>query len=327
MTKIVVTGGSGFIGTNLIDYLKNDYDLINIDKKPPIKSSHKDFWVSCNLLDKRKLEQLFRKERPQAIVHLAARADVDGISLDDYKDNTEGTRNVIYAANTIKNDLSKLIITSTQFVYQADGYPSSDWDYEPYTIYGESKVVNENDTRELVDKRINWTIIRPTNIWGPWHWRYPDEFWKVLSKGLYFHPRTEKPIYRSYGFVLNVCHQIRKILELPNDKVHKEVFYVGDEPIELEKWVNAFSLAQTGRKVKVVPGNFIKFLAIFGDVTTAFGLGFPITSSRFKSMTTSNSAPMKKTIEVLGYPPYSLQDGVNITTKWLKNYHPKLVKI
>jgi len=327
MKKIIITGGSGFIGTNLVDYLKNNYKIINLDLKKPVNNDHNEYWIQSDILDSDRLEKIILSENPAYIVHLAAKADVEGKSMKNYDVNTVGTRNIIHAANKIKNNLSRLVITSTQFVYQGDGFPTSDKDYEPYTLYGESKVINENDTRKLVDDEIIWSIIRPTNIWGPWHWRYPEEFWKVLAKGYYFHPKTKKPVMRSYGFVLNVCHQIKQILELPNEQVNKKIFYAGDEPIELDRWVNAFSNAQIGRNVKEVPAGLVKTIAFVGDVFEKFGMNFPITSSRFQSMTTSNSAPMKDTQNILGGSPYTLEEGVSITIEWMKKYYPELVKV
>jgi nucleoside-diphosphate-sugar epimerase len=171
-----------------------------------------------------------------------------------------------------------------------------------------------------------WVIIRPTNIWGPWHIRYPHEFWKVLSKGLYFHP-GKQPVIRSYGYVGNVVYQIIEMLESAEEKIDKQVFYVGDEPIDIYHWVNGFSLKQIGKKVRVMPRFFVKLLAITGDILALFHIRFPLTSSRYKSMTSSNSAPMEKTIKAFGTPPYSLDQGIDETVEWLKVQHPELVKI
>lgn len=60
-----------------------------------------------------------------------------------------------------------LIITSTQYVYRPGmDLPKNDADYNPHTKYGESKVINEKDIRTS-NIKYSWTIIRPTNIWGP----------------------------------------------------------------------------------------------------------------------------------------------------------------
>jgi hypothetical protein len=109
--------------------------------------------------------------------------------------------------------------------------------------------------------------------------------------------------------------------------VHKKVFYVGDSPDDIVNWANEFSKALRGTKVKIVPAVLVYSLGLLGDVLKLFGITFPITTSRYKSMTTSNSAPMEKTFEILGDPPYSLEQGVAVTVNWLRRYHPDLVRV
>jgi len=322
--KILITGGSGFIGTNLIDHLKNNYSLLNIDIKPPINSDQKEYWRECDILDKSKLFEILRDFQPDFLIHLAARADVEGKTLDDYKANTIGTQNVLEAVKNTSS-MKRVIITSTQFVNQYHGFPKDDEDFAPYTVYGQSKVITEKITREA-ELDCCWTIIRPTNIWGPWHWRYPNEFWKVIAEGKYLHPSNQKVI-RSYGYVGNVCWQIQKILEIDESLVCGKVYYVGDEPIDILKWVNEFSKQQIGKNVKEVDKRLLRIIAVFGDLLKIMGIKFPLTSSRLKSMTTSNVAPMNKTFQVLGKSPYSLEEGVKETIKWLKRYYPNLVEV
>jgi len=324
--KILISGGSGFIGTNLIDdLLKKQHEILNVDKNPPHKNEHKVYWTVCDILDRTKLQDIFSKFRPNVVVHMAARTDTDPKNnLDDYKTNTEGTKNILESVKTI-DSVERIVITSTQFVYQAENSePQSDEDYLPHTVYGESKVLAEQVTRKA-DLNCVWTIIRPTNVWGPWHLRYPYEFWKTVSKGLYFHPSGRKVI-RSYGYVGNVVWQIERILESNPIVVNKKTFYVGDEPCDLKDWVNGFSKEQIGREVIVVPRIFLRVLGYFGDLLKIVGITFPITSSRFKSMTTSNAAPMQNTFEAFGIPPYSLEQGIQATVEWMRDYHPHLVK-
>lgn len=316
--SFLVTGGSGFIGTNLIDCLiKNkEEQIINLDIKEPKKETHRKYWYCIDLLDEKKLNDILIKKKPTHIVHLAARTDTDkNNNIDGYKANTEGTRNLISAIKLVKTT-KRLIITSTQFVHQCQGIPKDDEDYAPHTAYGQSKVITEQLVRKA-DLNCLWTIIRPTNIWGPWHPRYPKEFWLVLKKGLYFHP-GKQPVVRSYGYVGNVTHQILKILELPAETVHGRVFYVGDRPINLLDWVNGFSNELIHRDVIVIPRFLVQSLAKLGDFLSLFHLAFPLNSSRFKSMTIDNPAPMDETFKVLGESPYSLARGIKETAKWLK---------
>jgi nucleoside-diphosphate-sugar epimerase len=322
--KYLVTGGSGFIGTNLIEeLLMQGHEIVNVDIASPRNEEHASHWEEMDILDLDGLLSIFRKFRPDLVVHLAARTDTDGTHLDEYLANTKGTENVLAAVKAV-DSIQRTIITSTQFVNQYSGVPKDDFDFAPHTVYGESKVINERMTRQA-DLKCAWTIIRPTNIWGPWHSRYPHEFWRVLGKGLYFHP-SDKSVVRAYGYVKNVVHQIIKIFEADSELVSMQVFYVGDNPIELIDWVNGFSVGQTGKEVRVIPAALVRNMALFGDVLAMLKIRFPITSSRYKSMTTSNGVPMDKTTKALGFSPYTLEQGIQETVEWLKVYYPDLVR-
>ena len=315
--KVLITGGSGFIGINLIDrLLESNIDFLNIDIRLPEKKSHCPYCKLVDIMDKKMLLQSFLEYKPTHVIHLAARTDTDSDLLQDYKVNTEGTQNVLEAIRNTP-EVKRVIITSTQFVLKPGPLPKHDKDFDPHTTYGQSKVITEQLTR---DANLNccWTLIRPTNVWGPWHSRYPKEFWRVLGKGMYFHP-GHQPVMRSYAYVGNVVDQILKIFQAPSEKVNAKVFYLGDSPINLYKWVNGFSNKLIGKKVRIVPRPIVRSLSYVGDFLALFNLKFPIKSSRYKSMTLDYLTPMEATFEVLGNPPFSLEDGIEITVKWLKN--------
>ena len=318
--KIVITGGSGFIGTNLIDLFlnKNITEFINIDKNKPNNQHHNKYWVEANILETKKLQGIFNEYKPTHVVHLAARTDTASDKLEDYFDNTEGTKSLI---TVIENSDSVVysIITSTQYVYKSNNriFPDSDAHFEPHTAYGVSKKISEEYTRRS-SMNSAWTIVRPTNVWGPWHMRYPNELWKIIDKGLYFHPGHEDPI-KSYAYVKNVAHQIFSMLLSPLQDVNKQVYYVGDYPMNSKKWLNAFSIELTGRKVRVVPKSLLHLLSFIGTILNKMGVRFPLSVLRFKNMIDNYDTPIGKTIDKFGLSHPNLEENVNETITWVKN--------
>jgi nucleoside-diphosphate-sugar epimerase len=314
--RLLVTGGSGFIGTNVVDHFAQRVEaLLNLDHAPPQLDDHRGLWQACDLLAKDSLREKVQAFAPTHLVHLAARADTEGRSLLEYEANTTGTDNLLETIAQTPS-IRRFILTSTQFVHRPGHLPQADDDYEPDTAYGESKVVNEQHLRAM-DPPCTWTIIRPTNIWGPWHPRYPREFWKVLRDGFYVHPGGRQVI-RSYGYVKNVAWQIARILDASTDQVHRRTYYVGDAPIDLFSWVNGFSMAIRQRPVRVLPRPVFWMIALGGECLKRLGLRAPLHLSRYRSMTEDYPTPMGPTLKTLGPPPHSLEAGIDETVNWLR---------
>ena len=312
--RILVTGGSGFIGTNFMAHFEaRSVPLLNVDWNPPLDERHRPFWREVDIMDKTALEGVFAEFQPTHVVHLAARTDTDELDVDAYRQNHEGTRILLEVVKTCPT-VQQIIVTSTQFVCEAGYQPAHDQDFKPFTAYGESKRLTELVTRHA-GLSCSWTIIRPTTIWGPWSLRYRDVLFKVMRKGLYFHPGSGR-VVRSYGYVGNVVWQIDRMLQAERAVVDGKVFYVGDRPFDLRLWVEAVSRELIGRPVRYIPGGLVRVLAITGDVLKSIGLPFPITSGRFRSMTSDYITPMDATIAAFGEAPYSLEQGVREMVAW-----------
>lgn len=315
--KILVTGGSGFIGTNLISsLLERRIDLINIDKSKPKIESHLPYWIEENILNMNELLTIFDRYKPTVVIHLAARTDTTSSNIDDYVDNTIGTKNVLDAAG-LTPSIERIIITSSQYVYfsENNSLPTGDTQFSPHTTYGESKVITEKYTRDA-NLECSWTIIRPTNVWGPWHMRYPDELLKMINQRLYLHPGKKKVI-KSYAYVKNVVYQIIGIIYSEKAIVNQQVFYLGDYPIDSYEWVNTFSLQLTHKNVIIAPRFLIRLLGFFGDILDLLKIKFPLTSKRFLNMTDDYLTPMEKTISQFGLYSDSISDNANETIEWL----------
>ena len=117
MQKIIVTGGSGFIGSNLVNYLiKKKYFVINLDKltyssnkfDDKIRNKKNYKLIKLDIINKKKLIKIVNKYRPKAIFNLAAETHVDR-SIDGPKNfintNILGTFNLLEALRFLKKIL------------------------------------------------------------------------------------------------------------------------------------------------------------------------------------------------------------------------------
>ena len=316
---ILITGASGFIGTNLVELLiAKKYDnIVNLDKAPPLKEAHRPYWVEGNIMDEEKMKALFAEKQPDVVIHLAARTDTLSDDINDYAENTVGTQNVLNAIKATPS-VKHAIITSTQYVYKSLAAPFQDKDdsYVPHTIYGQSKVLTEQYTRNA-NLNCAWTIVRPANIWGPWHMRYPLELWRIIDKGMYIHP-GKKEVIRTYGYVKNIAHQIVAIMEADLKSVDKKTYYLGDMPIDSYVWLNELSQQLTGKKVKRFPMLFFQSLSLTGDILNKFKLRFPLYSERFHNMIEDYYAPTNITIDQFGLSNPDLKANVKESIDWVK---------
>jgi GlcNAc-P-P-Und epimerase len=320
--KILITGGSGFIGTNTVDYfLASGAEILNLDANPPLDAKHTGSWKRVDILELNALQSAFSEFQPDAVIHLAARAECDETTTVQagYRMNTEGTRNVLEAIRKTRS-VQRVIIISSQFVCGPDHPPQHDEDFHPVTVYGQSKVITEELTR-AANLGCCWTIVRPTNIWGPWHQRYTKEFWKVAAKGWYVHPGG-RPVMRCYGYVGNLVAHLDAILHADDVSVCGKVFYLSDPASDIYQWANAFCLGLRSQPARRVPRPILRLLGIAGDVISKVtGKPFYITSGRVNSMTSDYLVPgaIEKTISVLGAPRHSLDEGVTTTLDWLRS--------
>ena len=321
MKRVIVTGGSGFIGTHLIScLLEQGHQVLNLDKAKPLNASQNCFHHRADILDAAALQAEFDSFCPQWLFHLAARADCDESTTVElgYRANTTGSINVLAAAAACSS-LDRVLVTSSQYVCRPGYQPSGDEDYSPHTVYGWSKVETERAVRSA-SLKCPWVIVRPTNVWGPWHMRYRWQVWRAIRRGFYLHPGGP-PIIRSYGYVGNVARQMVGLMAADAKAVAGRVFYAGDPPRDLCEWVNGFSHALRGRPVTAVPRPLLRAMGLTGDLISQLrGREFLIHSSRYRSMVTSDTAPMAGTYALLGPSPISPENGVDETVRWLRTF-------
>lgn len=319
MSNILITGGSGFIGTNLIDSLTGSgHEIANLDIKAPSVAAHQPWWRRVDILDRAALTQAVEAFQPDYIIHLAARTDMHGATLSDYRANTDGVANLL-AATAAASSLKRVLFASSRLVCQIGYQPKSDTDYLATTAYGESKVIGEKLVREAGQHAYEWAIVRPTSIWGPWFHVPYRNFFDAVSKGRYVHPKGRR-IHKSFGFVGNSVFQLRQLLQAPAASIHERMFYLADyEPIEVLSWGELIRDSFKAPPLREVPMGIMQTLARVGDGLSALGWkDVPITSFRLDNLLTEMLHDTDALQAVCGPLPFTAAAGVPITTSWMQ---------
>jgi nucleoside-diphosphate-sugar epimerase len=321
-TRVLLTGASGFIGTNLVDLLESlGATVHNLDVQKPLNPAKAGTWIPGDVMDSASLTREISSFDPHIVLHLAARTDTQDRELSRYKVNFEGLSNVVNSL-AVARSARRFVFFSSQFVLGPGRDFVSDTVYHPHTAYGESKAIAEQQLRLRPPPGVTWTIVRPTNVWGPWHERYRQEFWRVVGRGVYFHPSYPDPV-RSYGYVGSVCLQVAEILLADQERIDRTTLYLGDRPIPQSQWVDAFSLALRGRRAHRVPRAAISAAAWAGEVAQRAHLPAPLTRSRYRSMMRSYPTPMSRTERRLGtLPVVDLDTGVRESVAWIRSGEP-----
>lgn len=319
MKKILITGGSGFIGTNLIEHLSKDgqYEIQNMDIVKPKMSLQNKFWVQVDLRRHDDVVAAVEAFAPDCVIHLGARTDLDGKVLQDYDANMSGVSNLLDAIDNV-GTVKRAVFASSMYVCEPGYMPKNFEDYAPHTLYGESKVETEKRIK-AANIDYTWSIIRPTSIWGPWFGEPYNKFFHIVLRHMYFH-MGKRACRKTYGYVDNAIYQIMSILTAEPEKVNGNVYYLGDyEAYPITDWANEIARMECIH-IPHVPYWCFKVMGWVGDFLKMFGITFPMTSFRLHNMTTDNVHNLEPIKAIAPNLPVSRIDGTKKTLEWIKKY-------
>ncbi|MCX8111242.1 MAG: NAD-dependent epimerase/dehydratase family protein, partial [Syntrophorhabdaceae bacterium] len=173
--KVLVTGGCGFIGSNVVDaYIEKGYDVAIIDNLSTGRRENKNKKARLYVEDicKEDIEAVFEKEIPDIVNHHAAQISVPLSVQDPLFDAEVNIKGIIRLLQLcVKYKVKKFIFSSTGgAIYgDADEVPTGE-DYvpEPASPYAISKLSSEKYIRFFYGQYgLKYTVLRYSNVYGP----------------------------------------------------------------------------------------------------------------------------------------------------------------
>jgi UDP-glucose 4-epimerase len=173
--KILITGGAGFIGSNIVDeYIKKGHEVVIIDDLSSGKIENVNPKAKFYLADIRSplIEKIFEIEKPDVVNHHAAQISVPNSVVNPLHDadiNVIGFLNILQ--NAVKFKVKKVIqISSGGAIYgEASEYPTTE-NYVPIPLspYAITKFIAEKYLHFYKEQfGLNYTVLRYSNVFGP----------------------------------------------------------------------------------------------------------------------------------------------------------------
>lgn len=311
--KILVTGGAGFIGSNVVDaYIKEGHEVIVVDNLYSGRRRNLNPEARFHLMDIRspELHKLLEYERPEVINHHAAQISVPASVEDPLFDasvNIEGLINILEGAR--RHGTRKIVfISSGGAIYgEAKEYPTPEtYPPQPLSPYAIAKAVSENYLA-FYDHQygLDYTILRYANIYGPRqipHGEagvvaiFMDSLLGNRACKLFHFPGEPQGMIRDYCFVEDVV----KANLLALERGSRQAFNIG-----------------TGKETRTMELFKEIFSAISSRMDLDPGLGNPVLEEARPGDLSRSCLKIERAREVLGWQPETdIQSGIEKTLEW-----------
>jgi UDP-glucuronate 4-epimerase len=333
--KILVTGAAGFIGFHVSKrLLESNYEVVGLDnindyydinlKKDRLKNlkDYKRFvFYKNNLEDKEAVEQLFKKEEPQRVVHLAAQAGVRySIQHPEVyvQSNIVGTFNILEGCR--HSTVEHLIYASSSSAYGlSTKYPFSVEDNvsHPVSFYGATKIANELMAHSYSHLYgIPTTGLRFFTVYGPWG--RPDMAYFLFTKNIlaskpidiYNHGNME----RDFTYIDDI---VEGVIKVANKTPKPDPSWSSDKPNPASSSA-PYRLYNIGSNAPVRLMDYIREIEKNLGIEAKLNL-MPMQDGDFLK----SHANVDTLVQDLGYTPkHSIESGMKKFIEWYMGYYP-----
>jgi nucleoside-diphosphate-sugar epimerase len=285
LKSIFITGSTGFVGKNAVNYFSIDYDIYKYAKQDKI------------IIDQ------------DIVLHFAGKAhDLKNTSniQEYYFSNTELTKNIF---DTFLESEANVFITLSSVKAVADELDcalTEEHIANPITHYGKSKLLAE---QYILSKQIpsgkRVYILRPCMIHGPGNKGNLNLLFKIVSKGFpWLLGAFENK--RSFCSIDNLCFIINELIQ--NENIPTGIYNIADDiPLSTNKLIRLISESQSKNPfILHIPKLMIKSIALFGDI-----LHLPLNTERLSKLTETYVVSNVKIKKAIDKPlPVNTEDGL-----------------
>jgi len=317
MSKILVTGGSGFIGSHFHRYIPNE-QIINLDLLEPTFPHTADFIQG----DIRKIEDLRRAVKGHTIstiLSLAAKHHDFGIGHDEYFDtNEEGTMRICEVAT--ENNIKEIVFYSSVAVYGTNDEVSSESSgTNPDGPYGASKLAGERVLEKWAaeDTTRKVMIIRPTVVYGPNNMANMRNLIKQIDSGFYFHVGKSDNV-KSIAYVENLV--MATLFLITKIKPGLSIYNYADEPQLPVRQISSIIADALGKKIYFsIPTAVATLIGLPFDMAIKItGKNLPISSARIKKLATQTFHSAQKVRNEGFQPQFTTIQGLHKMIEWYR---------
>lgn len=313
--KILITGGSGFIGYHFHQYL-DESQIINFDLVEP-DFDYKSTYHKGDVREPEQVDAVMSKYNIECIIHLAAEHKDFGISEAEYFRTNEYGIKVLTAAAT-KHKIKSFVYYSSVAVYGQNNVPSDEsTPFAPNNPYGASKQAAEQILKNWIEKNINRKvlIIRPTVVYGVRNFANVYRLIRQVDSGLYVNVGKANNI-KSIAFVDNL---VQAMLFLMQDmKTGISTYNYADEKQMSTREIGQVISAALGKKQPMtLPYGLMYAMGIPFDVLIKItGKDLPISTNRIKKLCTETYHKADK-IRAAGFKPnFDNKYGLEKMVEW-----------